>query len=205
VKHQENILVVPEEHFTPNQLSTYSDIGYSALSTLLEHSELHKRADMEKDPSYKQIIPYVIVENERGEILTYKRSNKSGENRLHDMYSIGVGGHLDEITSEPATKSLDLYFKGMVREIKEEIDYNAPISDFEINATIYDNSNDVGKVHLGVVSTLKVSSRYFDSHQGETDVLVDREWLSKEELIKRVDSLENWSKIIVENNYQNHL
>jgi len=202
-KHQENILVVSVDNFEKEYTSKeFGIISYEKLKNLLNRSTFHPRYKMEEDQSYKQIIPYVVVMDENNKVLTYKRSSKGGENRLHDKYSIGVGGHLD-VTSEMSNLTgIDIYKEGLAREVKEELNITSNPDDFTIEGFLYDDSNDVGKVHFGVVSFLKVNSSTF-AHDGELDILVDRSFLSKEELIEKYDSLENWSKIVFDNLIKN--
>ena len=60
-----------------------------------EH-EVRPRPEMEEDPSYRQIIPYVVLT--RGdEVLVLRRLKKGGEKRLHGLLSIGVGGHINPV------------------------------------------------------------------------------------------------------------
>lgn len=195
----ENILVIPADKFDSKYMNcTFNTIDYTHLEVILKNFLFKTRYMMEEDTTYKQIIPYVLIVNEKNEILTYQRSAKGGENRLHNMYSIGVGGHLDENKENQHETGMEVYLDGMIREIEEEINIKTNRDDFEIKATIYDDSNEVGKVHFGVVSFLRIDSKEF-MHDGEMDILINREFLTIEELSNRHDSLENWSKIIVEN------
>jgi len=195
----ENILVVPTAEFEPKYLeNTFNTTDHSQLEGILGNFVFNTRYIMEEDPNFKQIIPYVVVVNEKNEVLTYQRSPKSGEDRLHNMYSIGVGGHLDENLENKTEAGMEIYLDGMIREIEEELGIKAHRNNFDIKATIYDDSNDVGKVHFGVVSLLRIDSKEF-SHEGEMDILVNREFLTLDELLNRHDSLENWSKILIEN------
>lgn len=195
----ENILVIPANKFDTKYLNTtFNIIDGKQLEEILKNFLFKTRYIMEEDSTYKQIIPYVVIINEKNEILTYQRSAKGGENRLHNMYSIGVGGHLDENQENQHETGMEVYLDGMIREVEEEIGIKTHRNDFEIKATIYDDSNEVGKVHFGVVSFLRIDSKEF-MHDGEMDILINREFLTLEELSNRHDSLENWSKIIVEN------
>ena len=47
---------------------------FSALSKY----EVKRRGDMEDDPSFKQLISYCLLENEKGEILVYERLSGGG-------------------------------------------------------------------------------------------------------------------------------
>ncbi|SUM33491.1 NUDIX hydrolase [Staphylococcus gallinarum] len=70
--------------------------GQEIFDTLTKY-EVKRRGDMEEDPTYKQLISYCILENERDEILVYERLSGGGEARLHGQSSIGVGGHMNDV------------------------------------------------------------------------------------------------------------
>src|SRR4051794_41901099 len=49
---------------------------------------------MEQDPTWKQVIPYpVLRDGDRWFLM--RRTRSGGDARLHDRYSIGVGGHVN--------------------------------------------------------------------------------------------------------------
>jgi hypothetical protein len=53
------------------------------------------RSAAECDPSFKQLIPYVVVKrSDTGTIACYRR--RGSEDRLHGLWSVGIGGHVDE-------------------------------------------------------------------------------------------------------------
>jgi predicted NUDIX family phosphoesterase len=52
----------------------------------------------EGNPYFLQLIPYIVVtckKEENTHIFYYRRSKGGGESKLHDMYSIGFGGHVE--------------------------------------------------------------------------------------------------------------
>ena len=53
---------------------------------------------MEQDPSFKQLIPYVIFRHRdasgQTRLFQYTRGKGQGESRLHAKRSIGIGGHI---------------------------------------------------------------------------------------------------------------
>ena len=125
-------------------------IDRNFLETILSEFEYQERNDdLERSPYFQQIIPYVwIVNKKRKEIFLYQRSAKGGEERLHNKYSGGVGGHIDKNTEE---LSKDPITDAMMRELKEEVIMNfypAP----KFIGFIKDDSNEVGLVHFGVVA-----------------------------------------------------
>lgn len=126
-----------------------------------ENQEFRPRDEVEEDPTFKQLIPYIIFK--RGHlIMSYYRSKLNGETRLRGNRSIGIGGHINpeddqehkypELLNRPDYLS-DVYVNGMLREIDEELKFNVQPPEYysRIAGLINDDSNDVGKVHLGVV------------------------------------------------------
>ena len=94
------------------------------------------RSQVETDPSYKQLIPYVITQyngpHEDSLILSYTRGKSGGEDRLKKFKSIGIGGHVSESVLSHRerlkshineTRSLEFSYVKLEaeREINEEI------------------------------------------------------------------------------------
>jgi len=66
------------------------------LST--DHVSFRPRPEVEQDPGFKQLIPYVIFcyrdPQGRQTVFQYTRGTGQGEGRLHRKRSIGIGGHI---------------------------------------------------------------------------------------------------------------
>ncbi len=109
------------------------------------------RKDVEKDPSYKQIIPYIILQTrDLKKTAIYHR--KGNEKRLHDLWSIGMGGHINPIDKDRHNASFrQILMTGMERELNEELEHK-PINELPVFlGIISEDITDVGKVHLGAV------------------------------------------------------
>ncbi|MBF0573075.1 MAG: phosphoesterase [Desulfamplus sp.] len=52
----------------------------------------------ENDKAFKQIIPYIIIQADNGNLTAIYR-RKGSENRLHGLWSIGIGGHINPLDS----------------------------------------------------------------------------------------------------------
>ena len=147
------------------------------------------RSQCETDPSYKQLIPYLLLESDRAEtrIFRYTRGLGQTESRLHARQSLGVGGHIavDDCDGD------DPYRTGMRRELDEEMIVPRVLSD-EIVGLIYDGSNDVGRVHLGVVHRLKVNE--LQVRPREADV-TEAGFVTLEQLEAGYERLETWSQL----------
>jgi len=120
--------------------------------------EFINRSDAEKDITYKQIIPYIILQTRDFE-QTAIYNRQGSEQRLHDLWSIGIGGHINPIDMETQTNSfLQILTAGMERELAEELDQR-PKGDLpHFVGVISEDITDVGKVHLGAVFRIVTST-----------------------------------------------
>ena len=83
----------------------------------------------------------------------------------------------------------------MIREVKEEVGINSQKSDFKIIGFINDDSNDVGKVHLGVVAVLSINSKDI-LFTGEREIVINRELVDVSKIEQNEEYLESWSAIM---------
>ncbi len=143
------------------------------------------RGAAEADPSHKQIIPYLVLRD--GERCFLMRRTRAGADaRLHDRYSIGVGGHLN-----PGDGDL---LGGLRREWHEELvaDFEP---EFELVALLNDDSTEVGSVHLGAVYVADAGGRSVSVR--ETDKLQGG-FAGRTEIEAVVDRMETWSQLVFE-------
>ena len=208
----EKVLVVPTALF--HELGYFQ--GFSAdvsryLPRLLEGREIEylPRGSMEEDPSYKQLIPYVLFRwtDEDGQVrlFQYQRGGGMGERRLHAKRSVGVGGHISSLDQEKGDAALfptvekelrplfHVYREGMQRELAEEVAIDTPYSE-TVAGLINDDETPVGQVHLGVVHFCDVERPAVTPR--ETDIL-DAGFRPVDEILGRLDEFESWSQIVV--------
>lgn len=152
------------------------------------HGRYLERQVAENDPTHKQLIPYVVVRNERRVFLMH-RTDAGGDPRLHGKASIGVGGHLN-----PVDEGEDALMSGLRREWSEELvaDWEP---DFRLVGLLNDDSNPVGSVHLGVVFEVDAAGRRVDVR--EEDKLVGA-FVDADGLAASWDRLETWSRLVAE-------
>ncbi|UDI78070.1 NUDIX domain-containing protein [Staphylococcus taiwanensis] len=197
-KFDEQIIVVPRKILFENESNAFNGFlskndaqGESIFNTFSEY-EVKRRGDMEEDPSYKQLISYCLLENEKNELLVYKRLSGGGESRLHGQSSIGVGGHMNDVVGAGSIN--EILRVNAQRELEEEVGLSeADSQNMEYIGFINDDTNEVGEVHIGVVFKIKVNSN--DVEVRETDTL-KIQWIEKE-LIDDYDSFETWSALIL--------
>jgi predicted NUDIX family phosphoesterase len=120
------------------------------LSGLLvpDFMDYRPRSQVEEDPSYKQIIPYVVFRS-GNVVFCYKRGQSQGESRLHRLRSLGVGGHVSEEDAQGG-RTLDAYETALRRELEEEVAVGSAGRIRRVGL-INDDATPVGRVHLGVV------------------------------------------------------
>lgn len=193
----EEVLVFPR--------SLLDDLGaFQGLTTETEHyiptlldpsnNFFMDREAAEDDPGFKQIIPYSIFRF-GNHYLHYVRGKSGGESRLHAQGSLGIGGHINPVDERSDPLGHATYIAGVAREIDEEIALPARPQQ-KIVALLNDDSNPVGRVHLGVVHLFELESM---EAQAREDALSDLQFKSTEELQGPLyDLLESWSRFCVD-------
>lgn len=189
----EQVFVVPfeqvkhiKDRFTPSDediehLNKYDTMGRYIL-----------RHDAEYNPSFQQLIPYVLISDPEGEkFFVSKRT--SGDARLQNRYALGFGGHIN-----PEDGSFSVILSAMYRELNEEVDIElSEESDIKFIGYVRDLTSDT-KDHLGFVFIVKAESvkiKEKDKLQGV--------WMTKKELVDNYFHFEGWSRYIIDYFYEN--
>jgi predicted NUDIX family phosphoesterase len=159
------------------------------LRTIRAASEYRPRRLVEDDPSMQQIIPYCVVHHplDNTYLLT-RRLRRSSETRLHHLYSLGVGGHVnpgDGVGGDPLVG-------GLRREWAEEVVCSSAAT-ASLVAMLNDDSTPVSRVHLGLVFLVEpavsiTSVRELDKLEGES--------LSLTAMRRHYLSMESWSQLV---------
>lgn len=187
----EKVLVLPREvvpggcDFSGLRRATPDLLGV-ARSLVLEHGRYVERPTAERRPSWKQLIPYVVVRDGERTFLM-ERTAAGGDPRLHFRATIGVGGHLN-----PVDHGEDPLMAGLAREWSEELHADWE-PHFELVGLLNDDSNPVGAVHLGVVFTVEAHGRPVAVR--ETEKLSGR-MASPAEVAEAWPRLETWSQLV---------
>jgi predicted NUDIX family phosphoesterase len=151
-----------------------------------------ERRFCETDSGFKQIIPYsIIVNNSR--ILLIQRTSDQGESRLHNKYSIGVGGHINPVDEDEN----NILKRGCIREIEEEINIEEAYDPIPIGI-INDESNPVGSVHFGIVYVVYLKT---ENLQVRETSMMTAEFIEFRDLKQRIleedSNFETWSSLII--------
>ncbi len=144
-----------------------------------------RRSVAEQDPSRKQVIPYLVL-RDGDAIFLMRRTRAGGDTRLHDRWTIGVGGHLN-----PGDRDLA---GGLQREWAEEV--VASFSpDFTFVGLLNDDRDAVGSVHVGAVFIADAGGRPVAIR--ETNKL-EGGFVAASEVAAVHERLETWSALVFE-------
>ncbi len=193
---EEHVLVIPAERLELiGAFSGFVPFDEQSFRAILEpeHMQFRPRSQVEEDPTFKQLIPYCILQYGDGQdrrVFQYTRGSGQGEKRLHAKRSIGIGGH---ISREDATGE-DLYRSGMERELSEEMIIEGSYTE-ELLGFIYDDTTPVGRVHLGVVHLLTLNS---DTARARESEMIDSGFVPLQQLIDERDRFETWSQLSID-------
>jgi predicted NUDIX family phosphoesterase len=190
---EEMILVVRRSLF--DALGAFQGLNFDVeryLPAFLarENNFFMPRSAAETDPSFKQIIPYVLLTHQ-GRMLHYVRGKKAGEQRLVAKGSLGIGGHMNDSDEGLFAMDRDAYNIAVQREVGEELQLNSAYTNRTV-AVLNDDSTEVGRVHLGVVHVFELETD--DVRKGEA-MITELQFLDRPALAARRDAMETWSQI----------
>ncbi|MBV8661285.1 MAG: hypothetical protein JO129_04025 [Candidatus Dependentiae bacterium] len=187
---QEQILVIKRktlfEHQEPWN-GIYNDNIESIISTITTHQEFMQRSLAETDFSYKQIIPYMIFTYGNTYFVMQRKSTAS-EQRLANKLSLGIGGHMREEDMQGKT-----IFDWARREFEEEVSYSGHLK-IKTLGILNDDSNDVGKVHLGLALLLEGDNAQISIKDEHKNGML----LTKKECLEKFEEFESWSQTILQ-------
>jgi predicted NUDIX family phosphoesterase len=186
---QEAVLVVPREILDAVCPQTFCRESAQIKSAILNNCSFIDRDIVEQDGRYKQVIPYVVIQHQNRYLLI-QRTPKQTEARLHNLFSLGIGGHVND--DDSSGKSCDIITSGMQREFDEEIRLEAG-GPCKLIGVINDDSTEVARFHVGFVHLLIATSpRFTILEQGKYTAA----WKSPDEISNYYDQMESWAQII---------
>lgn len=187
------VLVIPSkdvDELIPN--TGFINIPIEKIKELTERNGFFvKRERAESDESIRQIIPYVVMRNLDDLYLLVRRLSSQTEKRLHGMYSIGIGGHVND-QDEGETPWMK-FLSGMEREMNEEVIIKNSVGWPKYLGVIKESTTPVNRVHLGVVFQIKAEIEGIR----EKDKFV-WEFANLADLLSKYDLMESWSKYVID-------
>jgi predicted NUDIX family phosphoesterase len=162
------------------------------LNRIVNNSLFLKRNELEEDPSYKQIIPYAIISC-KDSFYLFKRTSGQTEKRLHNKFSLGVGGHMNP--GNPEESEGQYLINELKRELFEEVRLlnGCSIENIDFIGFLNDDTIPVGNYHIGL---------FYNIHISNKEVIINEPykmtaaWIDKPRLAEFYDGMETWTKII---------
>jgi predicted NUDIX family phosphoesterase len=191
----ERVLVVPSAELDRlGRFQGFSSEAERYLHALLvpELAQFRLRSEVEDDPGFKQIIPYVVFRADDA-VFCYTRGGSQGEARLRRLRSLGVGGHVAEADAR-GRRTLDAYEMAMRREVDEEVEVASP-GRIRRLGLINEDATPVGRVHLGVVHLYELERPTVTPREA---ALADPEFVPLETLNAERAQFETWSQICID-------
>lgn len=200
-KMDEMIIVAPRKKVFNNEKLVFQgtlqdqEKVNEIISNVSSSYSVMRRGDAETDNSFKQPIPYALIK--RGnEVFIYERLQGAGEVRLHNKTSLGVGGHMNDV--KEAKDFEEVLSVNLNRELEEELILSKKPLKFIPIGLINDDSDEVGEVHLCVLTIIEVSEDT-EVEVREVDELRGKFMkIEKLKLNQYYKDLENWSKIAID-------
>jgi predicted NUDIX family phosphoesterase len=195
---EEQVLVIERKVF--EQVGSFNGLAFDVdryLSKIFAPGvpRFIPRSKAEKDPSYKQLIPYVIMTCD-GKYLTYVRGKRAGETRLVAKRSIGIGGHINPGDDMPLFNDnfYEAYLTAVEREVAEEVSIETKYKD-KVVALLNDDSNEVGQVHLGIVHLWTLDAPKVSRRE---QMITQMAFMTLTELHQLRDTMETWSSLCLD-------
>jgi predicted NUDIX family phosphoesterase len=192
-KSAERVLVVPTAVFhAAGAFQGFNPDADRYLPLLLDprHVSYRPRGEVETDPTFKQIVPYIVL-RWRDQVFHYTRGKRATETRLQALRSIGVGGH---ISANDASLFECPYREAMFREIAEEVYLEAPYEE-RCLGLVNDDSTPVGRVHLGFVHVFTLTE---PRARRREQALTRAGFAPLAELRRQRDEFETWSQFLLD-------
>ncbi len=188
----ERVLCIPTAALEPFARGT-DPILYDTdqvLQCMVSHGSYQLRWQVEQDSSWKQVIPYVVIETKE-QILAAKRLK--GDPRLVGGYTVGMGGHINPEDGEDPIEAC------IRRELEEETTFvwEDNLVSYQIHPVSFVNvRNEVSLMHICIPVRLQVRD-YESICIRETEKL-EGVWMPKTELDILDGKLEGWSEIALD-------
>jgi predicted NUDIX family phosphoesterase len=192
-KAAERVLVIPTAIFhAAGVFQGFSSRVEHYLPRLLapRHQGYRPRSEIETDPSFKQIIPYVVL-RWGDQLFHYTRGKRATEARLQALRSVGVGGHISAGDSNLFDSP---YREAMFREVAEEVVLDTSYEE-RCLGLINDDSTAVGQVHLGIVHVFELAE---PNVRRREQALIRAGFSSLAELRSQREEFETWSQFVLD-------
>jgi len=142
-----------------------------------------ERSKAEYDESTRQVIPYIVLKD-GGEYVFFRRTSNQTEKRLHNLITLGVGGHLNV---EDSDNPVDCLRNGLWRELREEVDVE--VRALRYVGLINEIENPVSRVHVGILYIADVNYKGIAEKENFVEIRSNN-------LSEYIEEMEGWAKVV---------
>lgn len=184
------IATIAREHLDKRYQQEYLIMNAELKEVEDDFTSIHfmEKEEAEKDESYKQLIPYVVLLNGLDEIALYRRQGT--EKRLLGLWSAGFGGHIEDFEFIPGQSVGSLVIKSAIRELCEEFSDEMQYR-LTFKGVINEEQTKVGRTHIAWVFTAEVKKEKFESSNEISEV----KWVKVNEIFDYKTEL--WSEMAI--------
>ncbi len=193
----ETIAVVPRTTFltllSSRSGSSFYDVDYGDL---FHEADGMRRLEAEETDEFVQIIPlFFIFDGER--YLTYRRTKRLPEQRLHGTRSINFGGHL-QVSDFPSLFKYqeEAVLLALQRELREELQFVPDMKAVTFFGAIHDSTNFFGRQHVGLVFQVDVSPK-IQLLSNEPGFITAIEKFSRKEIESLREEFDDWTFLVL--------
>jgi predicted NUDIX family phosphoesterase len=193
----ELIRVVPKSQFL-SYVNSVPKEGLIDLDyfSLVELSTKLSRAEAELTEEYVQLISTFVV-LQGNALLSYVRTKRLPETRLHNSRSISFGGHI-LFDDDPTLFASDTKLKRdfLFRELYEEVSFNT-LFETEYLGILYLVGSEFERQHCGLVFLIEIpiDSEFTSLEPG---MHTDMHFVPLAELLKHKDEMDSWTRRLIE-------
>lgn len=158
------------------------------------------RNQIETNTRFVQFVSYVVIEHDC-KILCYQRGDDSLEQRLKNMLSIGLGGHIslkDVRITRGVLDVMKTIKAGTSREVREELEVHKVVASKEL-VLLHSRLNTVDEVHCGFVEVWKIESPQVATKEKSLNT-IGFKTLSE---LANMQGFETWSTLLIQ--HLNHM
>jgi predicted NUDIX family phosphoesterase len=208
----ENILVFPAEVLdSVGYFNGFSKDVQKYTKAIFESGKMFftSKGPAETNPNIKQLIPYIVIKKQY-RYFVYRRTKECGEPKLHNLLSLGIGGHINNTDVNVTLDLLNLesnlklenqvltYFGGLLREVKEELNTVPDFFEnlFYIRGLLYNNANLLGQVHFGLIHIAELNA---DIDFKTDNTIQSVGFLDIDTIKSYKNEFEDWSQLVIDN------
>lgn len=188
----------------------------------------YRRPECEKNYNFIQMIPYIVLrdlDEETGEVsyLTYRRGKKGAEDRLHDKFSVGIGGHVsinqyvdpmlasDHVYIKHDAEPVNIVIDELIKEIEEEVNIDildllprGNLTRLVLDATPFyvdEGPDSVNSYHFALPIAINVCNIRHHIKNNVQDGIETMSFMTVPELkeLAALGVLETWTDIVLNN------